>query len=124
MTGRYTALWQSVFVLALALELPLVAAFAPRGRRLRAIAASLIGNAVTHPLLWFVWPRWLPSLAALLVGEGFAIGFEALSLATIGGLERRRALAVATAVNLYSWALGEWIMRAVGPRLADYWFRV
>lgn len=121
MHASYVALWRWVFVLALALELPLVALAVPREHRVRATLASLLGNAVTHPLLWFVWPRMLPYGAALIVGEACAIGVEGAALATLGRLGRR-GFFLALAVNLYSWAVGELILRGIGPALVRVWY--
>lgn len=121
MHASYVALWRWVFLLALALELPLIALAAPREHRVRATLASLLGNAVTHPLLWFVWPRLLPYNAALILGEAFAIGVEGAAMATLGKLGRR-GFVLALAVNLYSWAVGELILRGVGPALVRVWY--
>lgn len=120
MSASYFALWRAVFVLALALELPIVAFAAPREHRQRATLASVLGNAVTHPALWFLWPRVLPYGAAVLVGELFAIGVEGALLSTVGKLGRR-GFVVALIANLYSWAIGELVMRGIGPALMRVW---
>lgn len=117
----YFLLWAWVFVLALALELPLVALSSPKGLRLRAVGASLLGNALTHPTLWFVLPRIVPHEAAVIVGEILAIGVEGALLAKLGGLGRR-GLWLGLVVNLYSWAIGELILRGLGPALVRVWF--
>lgn len=121
MPAAYLALWRWVFVLALALELPLVALASPREHRVRATLASLLGNALTHPALWFVWPRVMPYTAALIVGETCAVVVEGAALATLGRLGRR-GFVVALAVNLYSWAIGELILRGIGPALMRVWY--
>lgn len=123
MQSAYVALWQSVFVFALLLELPLVA-LAAKGTRVRAVLASLLGNAITHPALWFVWPRVLPATAALLVGEACAIAVEGASIAWLGRQGARRGFVIAAAVNVHSWIVGELVMRTIARRLLAYWFGV
>lgn len=122
MRPAYFALWQSVFVLALALELPLVGLAAPAGRRIRAIVGSLLGNALTHPALWFLWPRLMPATPALLVGEACAIGVEGAAIWAVARIAPRRAFAIAAAVNLYSWAVGDLVTRVIGKRLMAFWY--
>lgn len=118
----YVALWRAAFVLALLTELPIVALAAPSGKRLRATLASLAGNAATHPALWFLWPRLMPQLPALLFGEVIAVVVEAALMATLGGLPKRRALLIALAANAYSWVMMELITRWLAPALASYWW--
>ncbi len=118
----YVALWQSVFVLALALELPIVGFAAPAGRRARALLGSLLGNALTHPALWFLWPRLLPATPALLVGEACAIGVEGAAIWLVARVSPRRAVAIAAAANLYSGGVGELVMRVFGTRLSAFWY--
>lgn len=117
----YFLLWAWVFALALALELPLVALASPKELRLRGVGASLLGNAITHPTLWFLLPRLIPHEAAVMVGELFAIAVEGALLAKLGGLGRR-GLWLGLAVNLYSWMIGELILRGLGPALVRVWF--
>ena len=116
----YVGLWRWVFLLALALELPLVFLAAPREHRVRATFASLLGNALTHPALWFLWPRVLPYGLAIVVGEVFAIAVEGAAMATVGKLGRR-GFVLALMVNGYSWAVGELVMRGIGPALLRLW---
>ncbi|MCA8952469.1 MAG: hypothetical protein KDE27_23360 [Planctomycetes bacterium] len=53
--------WFLAFLLTCAIELPLVAAVAPRGRRRRTAVDSIAINLVTHPLAWLaVTGGWLP----------------------------------------------------------------
>lgn len=115
--SAYTRLFLAMVPLVLALELPLYAALAPAGRRLRALLGATVGNAVSYPLLWFFWVRVLGHDAAIFAGEASAVVVEGSALA-IAGVGARRAFAVALVVNLYSWAVGEWMFRAVLPRLA------
>jgi hypothetical protein len=118
--AAYSALWRSVFLLALALELPIVTWLSPRERRARALVASIVGNAITHPLLWFVWPRVMPYTAAVIVGELVAFSLEG-ALLTIA-LKSKRGFAISLVANAYSWAVGELVMRVIAVRFAHYWY--
>ena len=119
--ASYVALWQWIFILALSLELPLVF-FLARGRRGRAVLASLAANAITHPALWFLWPRLMPYGASVVFGELFAVGVEGAAIATLGG-QRRFGFLIALAANAYSYAIGELVMRLIGPALYQFWVR-
>lgn len=44
--------WLYAFALTVAIELPIVAACAPRGLRRRGAVDSVFANLVTHPLAW------------------------------------------------------------------------
>ncbi len=120
MTSAYVALWQVFFALALVLELPLVALASPAGKRARSVIGALVGNALTHPLLWFVWPRLLPHLPALLLGEACAVVVEAGAIHFIAKVPPRQALVISAAVNLYSWAVGEALSRVLFPRMVAF----
>lgn len=119
--ATYVGLWQWIFVLALSLELPLVF-FLARGHRSRAVLASLAANAITHPALWFVWPRLMPYGVSVVFGELFAVGLEGFAIATLGK-QRRFGFIIALAANAYSYAIGELVMRAIGPALYRFWMR-
>ena len=120
--SSYTSLWLASFALALLLELPLVALALPAASRARGVLASIVGNAVTHPLLWFVFPRVLPLGAAVVVGELVAVVVEGSAIKLIARISFRRAMLLSLAVNLYSWGVDEFITRALAPRLAAYWW--
>jgi hypothetical protein len=109
-----------VFALALLLELPLIALAT---KRTRPVLASLLGNAITHPALWFFFPRFFGYGTALALGETTAVLVEGASMATLGGLGLRRGMWLALAVNLYSWAVGELVMRGVAPALMRFYYR-
>lgn len=115
--GPYVRLFLAMVPLVLALELPLYAALAPKGLRGRALVGALLGNAVSYPLLWFGLVRVLSHDRAVLAGEAAAVAIEGAGLAMVG-LPRGRAWAMALVVNLYSWAVGEWMFRAILPRVA------
>ena len=57
---------------------------------------------------------------ALVFGELFAVGVEGAAIATLGG-QRRRGLLIALVVNVYSYAVGELVMRGIGPALYRFW---
>lgn len=120
MTATYLALWRGVFVLALALELPWIALSSPRELRVRATMTCVLGNALTHPALWFLWPRVMPYGVAVVFGEAFAIAVEGALLAWLGRLGKR-GVWLALIANLYSWAVGELVLRGIGPALTRYW---
>ena len=76
----YVELWARAFLLTLGTELalgvPLLGRESPRLRRFGAVVA---GNAVSHPVLWFVIARAVqPYGLVLLVGEAWAVLFETL----------------------------------------------
>ena len=116
----YFALWRVMFLLTLLLELPIVVFATPRPMRVRVTLAALVGNAITHPLLWFGWPRLLSGAPLLVAGETCAVVVEALAMNVLGGLDRRGALILSLGANFYSWGIGEIINRVVFPRMADY----
>jgi len=117
--GSYVALWRWVFALALLLELPLIALAT---RRARPVVASLLGNALTHPALWFLFPRYFAYTTALVLGEATAVVVEGASMATLGKLGWKRGLLLSLAVNSYSWLIGEVILRGVGPALVRFYY--
>jgi hypothetical protein len=117
--ASYALLWRWVFALALLLELPLIAVVT---KRTRPVLASLLGNALTHPLLWFVWPRVFSYGVAVGVGETCAVVIEGASMATLGGLGLRRGMSLSLAVNLYSWLVGELILRGIAPALIRFYY--
>jgi hypothetical protein len=47
--------WPTAFALTAAIELPIVAAVAPRALRKRAALDSLAANLLTHPLAWYLF---------------------------------------------------------------------
>lgn len=55
--------WLTCLLVTLAVEVPLVAACAPRGRRRDAALDGALANLFTHPLAWLAvthaWAPWL-----------------------------------------------------------------
>jgi hypothetical protein len=96
----------------LAIEVPLAAALAGRGRRSEACMAALALNLVTHPaataLVGLAGAPWLPTEIAIAAAE--ALGYRALT-----ALGRCRSIAVALATNALSASVGvalAWLWRS------------
>lgn len=81
----------------------------PSGQLLLAILLS----AITHPVVWFVWPRLVSNYATMVTcAEIFAFGTEALVLAASG--YGAWALLLALLANGASFGLGELGRRYLG----------
>jgi hypothetical protein len=76
--------WLAAFAFTQAVEAPLYAA-ALRGRRGR-WAWALAASALTHPVVWFVFPRVWPGGYGhqVLAAEAFAVTAEAVWLGALG----------------------------------------
>jgi hypothetical protein len=81
--GAVTRQWAVAFAWTCVLELPVYVLIAGRLFRPRwtAVPVSLLANAVTHPALWFLFPRFDPPVAWLLSGESLVVIVEALLIA-------------------------------------------
>jgi hypothetical protein len=71
----------------------------------------LLLNALTHPLVVFVWPALIRGLgggygAYLLTAEAFAPMIEGMALWRIWRLTPLKALSLAWGANLFSWLCG------------------
>jgi len=88
--------WLFAFLLTVAIELPIVVAWAPRDRRRRIAVDAFAANLLTHSAAWYL----VRSLAApwLLVEIGVA-AVEALVYRRVGGLEWSRAAAASCCAN-------------------------
>lgn len=89
-----------------ALEFPFYAWFLGlrQGRWPKTLAGVIAINAVTHPLVFFLFmSAKAPLLWAALAGEAFAFGFEAFACWYFLGLRAREALLASTLANLFSW---------------------
>ena len=93
--------WWVAFAWTCVLELPVYALLAGRlFRHWWAIGlVSLLANAVTHPALWFLFPRFDPPALWLLTGEALVVVVEALLLAAVLARARPFAAALAVAVR-------------------------
>ena len=99
--------------MTLALELPVYAWWLrePFGGWRTPLVIALAMNAVTHPLLWFVFPKWQPFWLWLLVAEACVMLVEtailALALACVRSARPfRTAFAAAVAANALSTGFG------------------
>jgi len=112
-------LWLAYFTLTVAVELavavPLLRGAAPAdeatlGRR---VAAVLVANLASHPLVWFVLVRLFASRTAyLLVAESWAVASEAAVYALVfASMPRARALGVSAVANGASFLVGFVVQR-------------
>ena len=100
-------LWLTAFAWTLAIELPIYT-YLVGGyfRRWWGVVVVAIGiNLVTHPMLWFVFPRLEPRWLYLVAGETTVILIEAVLLA-IAIRRPLHALGAAIAANFASIAGG------------------
>ncbi|MFG0320488.1 MAG: hypothetical protein ACF8XB_24665 [Planctomycetota bacterium JB042] len=88
--------WLLAYVLTVAIEVPLAAALAPRGRRRRIVLDAFLLNTFTHPILTVaVRAEWIGfGPGEILVWIVEAIGYRAVT-----GLATGRALLVSTIAN-------------------------
>ncbi len=95
--------WAAAFAVTTAVEAP-VYAHALRARR-RRWAWALSASALTHPIVWFVFPRFWPGgwWHQTLAAEAFAVTVEAVGLSALGV---SRSVAWALLANGASVAVG------------------
>lgn len=107
--------WLTAFVWTLAIELPIytlaIGRCLPRWWSVVALVVAI--NAVTHPMLWFVFPRLEPTWWYLVAGELTVTAIE-IALVAIATRRPARALAAACLANLASLAAGSVLWRVVG----------
>lgn len=78
--------WLSAFLFTEAFEVPLYAAALRRRPLLQALGLAALASLLTHPFVWFLFPRLVPQpywLMAVLA-ESFAVSVEALYLRAVG----------------------------------------
>lgn len=85
----------------------------PRGA---ALAAGVAASSITHPLLWYAWPRFGPDWLWLGTGEGLVWAFEGVLYGAV--LARgarpdpwRRGLLTSVYANAVSTAVGLLLQR-------------
>jgi len=88
--------WFEAFLLTVSVELPLVAALAPRGRRRRAAADGLGANLLTHPCAW--WAVLSAGAPWLLVEAAVSLT-ETLVYRGVTGMSWPRAAATSLLAN-------------------------
>jgi hypothetical protein len=100
--------WPEAFALTLGVELPLALVGLRARPRGRVIAAAVLANAASHPLLWFVILRGLPGpfLASILAGECAVVVLEAIVYMAVLRLRPGHALAVSATLNAASYLVG------------------
>ncbi len=105
-------------LLTWAIELPLLLLIL-RGRApwRRVLLAGALGTAITHPQLWYLWPRFFDSYTAYIVcGELAVVAIEAVVMAVacrrhISALHALGAVALA---NAGSYAIGAMLRGVLG----------
>jgi hypothetical protein len=114
----YELAWLNAFLFTQAVEVPVYVAGLrrlgeqPRWRAgagplplLGQLLLALLLSAVTHPVVWFVWPRLVLNYPIMVAcAEVFAVTVEALLLAGSGC---RRPLLLSFLANAASFGLGE-----------------
>lgn len=101
----YIAAWARAFVLTQVVEAPIYRRVAPVP-----VWAALAPSAITHPFVWFVFPRLQEHgasyLQMALAAEAFAWVVEAVFLALAARVPWRRAFLVSLLANASSVAVG------------------
>ena len=95
--------WLAAFALTSVIEVPIHARALARHHRLGpALLLGFCASALTHPFVYFVFPRLLQAdgLAYLLVAETFAVGVEAAWLRRLGVREALLWSLVANATSV------------------------
>lgn len=99
----YAGVWLATCLL----EAPLYAVAARRLGWKRALGLLAACNLATHPVVYLALPCAVEHyLAAVLIGEAFAVAAEAAILRAGARLSWPGALGWSTAANLVSWQLG------------------
>jgi hypothetical protein len=103
--------WFTALLLTLAVEMPIAAYLLRRAEPelWRRLMLVVFANLLTHPAVWFVFTQLflIGTFEYVLAAEAWAVAVEALFYAvTIRGLAPSRAIAVALAANLTSFAVG------------------
>ncbi len=112
--------WLAAFCLTLLVEVPAVLLLARRlePRPARRVALVLLGNALSHPAVWFVFPALgLGWLATTSVSETWAWLVEGVVYhAGLADAGWRPALGLSLVANLLSFGLGLglWAVGALG----------
>lgn len=106
--------WAGAFAWTLAVEL-VVAPPLLRGPRVARVVLVLLANLASHPAVWFVFPDLGLGYAAwLALAETWAVTVEAIAYAALlPATSTRRAIVVAFAANVASFAVGL-ALRAAG----------
>lgn len=81
----YAVLWLSAFVWTMAIELPIYAGFLRRWFEhwWAPVLLCAACQATTHPILWFLAPRWEPYWSWVLICEACVVLAEAAIIAGV-----------------------------------------
>ena len=106
-------LWLHAFLLTLVIEVPVFVLVWRFGRSLRRplwriAAAGAAGTVLTHPLLWFVWPRVVTDYNMyVLTGEVIVAVVESFTFFALARpITLRRAIAASLLANGASYGIG------------------
>jgi hypothetical protein len=105
----YEALWLRYFAITVAVELLVaVALLRGEGTLLRRATAVAVANLASHPIVWFVIARVIPSRSLMiLTAESWAIASETVVYVLVfPTLPRTRALGVSAVANAASFLTG------------------
>ena len=109
----YELEWARAFALTLGIEVPLYFwLLCKLGFRAHsALGAAIVANAISHPILWFVLPRFEPYAAFAATGEAVVLVIETLvimawSVAFKPRLRWKNVIGVVVFVNAASMAAG------------------
>ena len=108
--------WLLSQALTQAVELPVAGFFLrPTGASWpRRLAVAAAGSALTHPALWFLWPRVVPDYrAGMLSGELLTLGVEAVLYAVFVPAAPREALRASAFANAASYLAGAVLLTGV-----------
>lgn len=94
--------WLTAFALTCTVELPILAAVAPKGLRYRASIDSLAANLLTHPLAWYLFSTTAAPWLAIELG---VTGVEAVVYALVTRLPPARAFCAAFLANFVTAAI-------------------
>ncbi len=122
MSEGYVAAWAAALTLTLVVETPLYVwlsrTFSEKDRSLVVwMLVGLLASLITHPCVWFVWPRIIDPAtdygAFVLAAECFAVLAEALWL-RLWGVPLRYSVLISLAANMSSVAAGEFTRSVFG----------
>jgi hypothetical protein len=105
--------WARAFSLTLVVELAVaVPLIGPPPRWLRRVAAVTLGQVLTHPSVWFLWPELgLPRATYLIVAEAWAVLGELLLYRLVfEAAPWSRLLAASAIANACSLAAGTFLL--------------
>jgi len=110
------AAWLRAFLLTQLVEVPLYVAIGwKRASLLHLAAAGAACTAITHPMLWFVWPHVVHDYTAFVITGEIAVTLaEGVVLwLLVPKISPTRAAGAALVANGASYGIGE-LLRAVG----------